>query len=151
MPVTVEMSGTVQRGSRVTLHFTLSLKDGTVVDSTQGGQPASFTIGRGELLEILEQRLLGLMPGDSRHFELSAEETAAITSDRQDQVQSMARADFPPQVDIQPGQIIGFSMPNGEEVPGRVVEVTGTEVYVDFTHPLAGHDVAFDVEILDVA
>jgi FKBP-type peptidyl-prolyl cis-trans isomerase SlpA len=138
----------IQAGSRVTLHYTVSFKDGTVVDSTAGGEPARASIGAGELLELLEQRLLGHNAGEHLHYELSAEETRLPSLE--ESVQRLPRADFPFGLELKPGELIGFETPNGEEVPGLVLAVTDTEVTVDFSHPLAGRDLVFDVEILAV-
>jgi len=132
----------------VLLHYTLALKDGTVADSTAGGTPAEFRIGEGELLEVLESRLIGLQPGDRRHFEIAASETASgMGTETQ---QRMPRADFPPDLDIQPGQVLGFTAPGGDEIPGWVMEVSDSEVVIDFSHPLTARDLVFDVEIVAV-
>jgi len=62
----------------------------------------------------------------------------------------MARSDFPADLALETGQVLGFVMPSGEEVPGLIVSVSDTEVIVDFSHPLAGRDLIFDVEVLTV-
>jgi FKBP-type peptidyl-prolyl cis-trans isomerase SlpA len=142
------MVNTIQAGSRVTLHYTLALADETVVDSTRGGEPATFVVGSGELVEILERRLLGLTAGEHRHFEISATESQMPVS--AEAVQTLARSDFPAELALEPGQVFGFTAPSGEEVPGLIVSVTDTEVIVDFSHPLAGRDLIFDVEIIAV-
>jgi len=142
------MMNTIQPGCCVTLHYELRLADETVVDSTRTGEPATFLVGSGELIELLEQRLLGLKSGEHRHFEISAAESQTVTS--ADDLQTLARTDFPAELVLEPGQVFGFAMPSGEEVPGLIVSVSDTEVVVDFSHPLAGRDLIFDVEILAV-
>ena len=142
------MVNAIQSGSRVTLHYTLSLADETVVDSTRAGEPATFVMGSGELIELLEQRLLGLKTGERRHFEISAAESQTAVS--AETVQVLARGDFPAEPALEPGQVFGFATPSGEEVPGLIVSVSDTEVVVDFSHPLAGRDFIFDVEILAI-
>lgn len=142
------MINTVQPGCRVTMHYELRLTDETVVDTTRAGEPASFLIGSGEIIDLLEQRLLGLQSGDCRHFEISAKESQTAASE--DAVQTLARSDFPSDMPLETGQVFGFSTPSGEEVPGVIVSVTDAEVIVDFSHPLAGRDLKFDVEILAI-
>jgi FKBP-type peptidyl-prolyl cis-trans isomerase SlpA len=142
------MVNTIQPGSRITLHYELRLADETVVDSTRGDEPATFVIGSGELVEILERRLLGLTAGERRHFEISATESQMLVS--AEAVQVLARSDFPTELALEPGQVFGFAMPTGEEVPGLIVSVTDTEIIVDFSHPLAGRDLIFEVEIIAV-
>jgi FKBP-type peptidyl-prolyl cis-trans isomerase SlpA len=142
------MENPIQPGSQVTLYYTLSLADGTVVDSTRAGEPASYAVGNGELLVFLEQRLLGLKSGERRHFEIGAGETQMPAGAAA--VLSLPRCDFPADMALAPGQVIGFETPNDQEVPGLILNVTETEVQVDFSHPLAGRDLIFDVEILAV-
>ena len=142
------MTADVQPGSRVTLHYTLTLRDGEVVDSTRAGAPAQVKIGAGDLFEPLEKRLLGLVSGDRGRFSIDALESLAIAGN--ETVQLFARDDFPAELELRPGQMIAFSTPNDDELPGRVVAVSEHEVSVDFSHPLAGRDLVFDVEILSV-
>lgn len=134
--------------SRVRLHFRLQLADGTEVDASAGAEPVSVTLGQGELIEGLERRLLGLRPGDRQRFEIPALE--AYGPIEEGTLSSLPRSDFPPEVEPVPGAVIAFATPQGEEVPGTVVAVSETDVLVDFSHPLAGHDLVFEVEILSV-
>jgi FKBP-type peptidyl-prolyl cis-trans isomerase SlpA len=101
------MVNTIQPGSRVTLHYELRLADETVVDSTRAGEPATFLIGSGELIELLEQRLLGLKSGERRHFEISAAESQTVVS--AEAVQTLARTDFPAELELETGQVFGFA------------------------------------------
>ena len=142
------MNNAIRPGCQVTLHYSLSLADGTVVDSTHAGEPATYTVGNGELIVFLEQRLLGLQAGGRHHFEINA--TESLMPANPATVQSMARSDFPAEMILEPGQIIGFETPNRQEVPGLILSVSETEVQVDFSHPLAGRNLIFDVEILAV-
>jgi len=142
------MVNSIQPGSHVTLHYTLSLADGTVVDSTREAEPIAFEIGSGMLIEMLEKYLFGLHAGEQRRFEISAAESQLPAS--AEAIQTMARSDFPAQLALESGQVLGFVMPSGEEVPGLIVSISDTEVVVDFSHPLAGRDLVFEVEILAV-
>lgn len=137
----------IQRDSRVMLRYTLSLADGHVVEATGAQPPATHIMGSGDWLPVLEDRLLGLCAGDKRHFEISAVEVGLPETSES---QVMPRDEFPPELTLEAGQVIGFSMPSGEEIPGTVLEVSEHEVTVDFTHPLAGHDLVWEVEILEV-
>jgi len=138
----------IEPGSRVRLGFSLSLADGTLVDSAASDAPLAITIGSGELLDALEGFLLGLSAGERRRFEIPAEQ--AFGSARDDVIHTLPRNVFPPELAVEAGQVIGFAMPSGQEAPGVVVAVAETEVTVDFSHPLSGHDLVFEVEILAV-
>lgn len=142
------MAEKVAAGRRVTLRYTLALADGTVLDSTDGQLPAGFHIGSGELVAFLDRRLIGMQPGDQRRFEIPAAETRSLLE--QDALQRLPRSDFPADVELTPGQVFGFRLAGGEEIPGQVIAVTDQEVTIDFSHPLAGRDLIFDVEIISV-
>lgn len=138
----------IQRGSTVTLHYTLSLPGGTVVETSFDEEPVVVVIGQGDLLPALERRLLGMQSGERARFEIPSLEAYGPAAEPQLQV--LARDEFPGDMPLKPGMVIGFETPTGIEVPGTVMEVSEREVVVDFAHPLAGHDLVFDVEIVDV-
>jgi FKBP-type peptidyl-prolyl cis-trans isomerase SlpA len=139
----------VTAGSTVTLHYTLSLAGtGRVVDTTRNGEPLRLVVGESDLLPAFERCLLGLDTGEVRRFEIASRD--AYGAEDIADIQVMPRSDFPPDMKLEPGMVIGFDLPSGEEVPGTIVEASEHEIQVDFSHPLAGHDLVFDVEILDV-
>lgn len=139
----------VAAGSTVTLHYTLSLAaTGRVVDTTRDGEPLRLVVGESDLLPAFERCLLGLETGDVRSFEIESRD--AYGAEDIADIQAMPRSDFPPDMKLEAGMVIGFDLPSGEEVPGTIVEVSEHEVQVDFSHPLAGHDLVFAVEILHV-
>lgn len=143
------MSATIQSGARVTLHFRLALlKDGREVDSTYGGEPLTITLGQGDLIEGLENHLLGLQAGDARRFEIPCAQ--AFGQPEPDNIHTLPRDQFPGHISPEPGLVVGFQIPGGEEVPGVIRQVTDQGVEVDFSHPLAGHDLLFEVEILAI-
>jgi FKBP-type peptidyl-prolyl cis-trans isomerase SlpA len=138
----------VSPGSTVTLHLSLTLADGTVAESTFGGEPLTFTMGEGVLARGLELALYGLYPGDTQRIELSPEQTFG----RRDpaNIHRVPRSVFPEGISVEPGVIIGFETPEGDEVGGAVLSLDADSVEVDFNHPLAGQVITFDVEILDI-
>jgi len=139
---------TIGPGSEVLMHFTLSLTDGTVADSTREGEPLRFVMGDGSLIEGLELVLYGLKQGDLQC--LSIEPRDAFGFPDEENIHTMPRSEFPADIQLEAGLIIGFTTPSGEEVPGAIQEIKDDEVVVDFNHPLAGHEIVFDVEILEV-
>ena len=138
----------IQPGSNVSLFFNLSLADGTLVDGTEEGEPMKFTLGDGTMIEGLELALLGLKTGDKQTLSIPPE-TGFGFSDPQ-AIQWMPLTDFPPKLKPEAGQIMNFTLPNGEEVPGAILELEKKRVKVDFNHPLAGLEVVFAVEIIEV-
>lgn len=142
-------NGAIGESSKVVMHYRISLEDGTVADSTwEDNEPIAFTVGDGNLLPGLEQSLFGLKPGAHERFLLSPEQGFGYKDTAN--IHDMPRDDFDPAMAVEPGMVIGFTLPNGEEVPGMVLEVTEASVRVDFNHPFSGHELNFEVEILSV-
>jgi len=136
-------------GSEVILHCRLTLDDGTVAEDTHGDEPLCLRIGDGTLLERLERRLHGLCAGDHQAWDLAPEEAFGARDPAN--VRDLPRDRFPAHVSPEPGHVIAFALPDGQEIPGGVVSVAGDLVTVDFNHPLAGQGVRFEVEIVAVA
>lgn len=134
-------------GMEVTLHFTLKLEDGTVVDSTRDKQPATFQVGDGNLPPGFEAPLAGLTDGDSGSYEISPEH--AFGQHNPQNVQRISRDSFEGP-ELEEGLVMSFTDPNGGELPGVITEIGDKQVEVDFNHPLAGRTLTFEVEILDV-
>ena len=138
----------IQPDSHVSLFFNLSLADGTLVDGTEEDKPMTFTLGDGTMIEGLELALLGLNAGDKQTLSIPPETGFGFPDPQA--IQWMPLTDFPKELKPAAGQIINFTLPNGEEVPGAILELENKRVKVDFNHPLAGLEVIFAVEILEV-
>ena len=144
----------IGQGSSVSMHFCVTLEDGTIADSsrpegaTGDSEPLEFVIGDGSLIEGLEQAITGLKAGDKKTMAIGPE--AGFGYHDEANVHTMSRSEYADDLQIKPGVIIGFDTPTGDEIPGTVIAVDEQEVIVDFNHPLAGHEITFDVEILAV-
>ena len=139
----------IGENSKVVMHYRISLEDGTVADSTwEDNEPIAFAVGDGSLLPGLEQSLFGLSAGAREQFQLSPEQGFGYKDTAN--IHDLPRDDFDPQMPLEPGMVIGFSLPNGEELPGMVLEVAEAFVRVDFNHPFSGHELNIEVEILSV-
>lgn len=137
----------IDEGMEVTLHFTLKLEDGTVVDSTRDKAPASFQVGDGNLPPGFETPIKGLTDGDAGSYEISPEH--AFGQHNPQNVQLLKREDFQ-DIELEPGTVMSFADPAGGELPGIIASVEGDQVEVDFNHPLAGRTLTFEVEVLEV-
>jgi len=130
------------------MHFSLTLPDGSEAVSTFSGEPEQMVVGDGSLSEGLELAIIGLKKGDKQTLELTPAQ--AFGSWDENKLQWMPRKDFSSELVLEPGLAIAFETPSGEEVPGTITEVGEQRVSVDFNHPLAGVDILFSVEILEV-
>ena len=136
----------IEEGVKVTLHFSLAMEDGQVIDSNYDSLPATFTVGDGNLLPGFEETLMGLVSGSEKQFVLQPEK--AFGQYNLENVQSVDRAAFD-QKELQLGMVISFQN-GGGELPGVITSISGDAVSVDFNHPLAGQPIVFSVRIIDV-
>ncbi|MEN8206697.1 MAG: FKBP-type peptidyl-prolyl cis-trans isomerase [Pseudomonadota bacterium] len=134
--------------STVTLHLSLSLEDGTVAESTFEDEPLTFTMGDGTLVEGLELGLYGLKAGDTQRLVLEPEQAFGLHDPAK--LHQLPRSEFSTELALEPGVIIGFDTPSGDELSGTIVSLSDESVEVDFNHPLAGRVLVFEVEIIAV-
>lgn len=138
---------TVGEETKVTLHFSLSLASGDLIDSNFDADPATFVFGDGSLLPGFEQPLIGLAAGSEATFTIPPEH--AFGQHNESNVQAVARGNFNDD-ELEEGMV--FSFMNGDgELPGVVLEIGDDEVLIDFNHPLAGQTITFSVKIVAVA
>ncbi|MCG6659485.1 FKBP-type peptidyl-prolyl cis-trans isomerase [Halomonas campisalis] len=137
----------IDEGMEVTLHFTLKLEDGTVVDSTRDKQPATFQVGDGNLPPGFEQPLKGMTDGESGSYEITPEH--AFGQHNPQNIQMIDRSDFE-EIEPEVGTVMSFADAAGGELPGVITRVDDKQVEVDFNHPLAGRTLTFEVEVIDV-
>ena len=135
----------VSEGTRVYLNFSISLEDGSEVDSNFGGEPVDFVIGDGSLLAGFERALFGMSAGQRQLFTVEPENAFGQPNDNN--VQMLSRNQFDDDIDLEIGLVFSFADASGGELPGMVISFDEEEVTVDFNHPLAGRTILFDVLI----
>lgn len=135
----------VKEDGEIEISFQLALLDGTVVEETEEGETLRFKLGDGTFLAKIESLLEGLELGTTGKFTLSPDDAFGASDPAN--VELLSRDLFPDEMVLEPGFVIGFTTPTGEEVPATILSLTGDEVEVDFNHPLAGHTVIFTATI----
>lgn len=143
----------IAEGAKVTLHFSLSLPDGSEIDSNYGKQPATFRVGDGNLMPGFEMALMGAAAGDAIAVLLPAEQ--AFGEANPDNVQSFPRQRFAGLLanttdPIEQGTVLSFADSGGNEIPGVIKQVGELSVVIDFNHPLAGREIMFKADIISV-
>ena len=141
------MSKLIGPGKSVTLHFAIKLEDGQIIDSNFSTEPATFTVGDGNLLEGFEQALFGLEEGVKQTLKILPENGFGMPNPSN--IQNLPRSQFDG-MELEQGLVISFSDPGNGELPGVIAEFDDKMVSVDFNHPLAGKKLDFEVEILKV-
>ena len=142
------MSNTVQANSRIRWHYQLFLADGHKVEASEDPTGDILQLGKGEIHPNLESALIGLPQGEPIRLIIMADQAFGYPDP--DAIQTLARSEFPAEIPLASGQIISFSLPSGQEIPGKVLDISPDRVVVDFNHPLAGHNITFELEILDI-
>jgi len=143
----------IATGCRVTLHFSLELADGSVVDSNFEGTPGTFSVGDGSLLPGFEATLMGLGVGDTVDVLLPASQSFGDANP--ENIQVLPRQRFTALLanstdPVQEGTVLSFTDPGGFEIPGVVKSIDDATLVVDFNHPLAGREIRFQAQILSV-
>ena len=133
----------VSEGTRVFLNFSLSLDDGSEVDTNFGGDPVDFVIGDGSLLPGFERLIFGMSAGERQMFTVLPEDAFGQPNDNN--VQFIDRDNFDEDTELEIGMVYSFADAAGGEVPGVLIAFDDEQVTVDFNHPLAGRTILFDV------
>lgn len=136
-------------GDTVHFHYTGTLKDGSVFDSSEGREPLSFTVGSGQIIPGLDAAIDGMTVGEAK--------TVTIPSDQAygpydaSARQSIPRDQIPPHIPVEAGTMLQMQSPDGQAIPVTVAEADEAQVVLDANHPLAGQDLTFAVEIVAIA
>jgi len=137
----------IQNGDTVKVHYTGRLKDGKVFDSSRGGEPLEFTLGAGQLIPGFEEAMIGREPGETV--------TAGITPEKgfgeadPELVFTVSRTQVPDNIPLEVGTPLQLSSDKGK-MDVVITEVGPEEITLDANHPLAGKDLDFEIEILDM-
>ena len=135
-------------GTKITLHFALQLDNGDMVDSNFERDPATFTVGDGNLLPGFEKALFGMMEGEHKTLVIKPED--GFGQRNPNNIQEIARSQFSPDLELSEGLMLSFADAQKTELPGVVQRFDDEVVVVDFNHPVAGRDILFEVAILKI-
>lgn len=142
------MKEEVQQGDTVKVHYTGKLKDGTVFDSSSGREPLEFTVGDGQVITGFEEAVVGMEPGQRRSTTVEPEK--GYGPRLEERIVAVARERLPEDLEPEVGQRLQVQQPDGSAVPVVIARVSDTEVTLDANHPLAGKDLTFDIELVEV-
>lgn len=142
------MTDTARTGDTVEVHYTGSLDDGTVFDSSRDGDPLRFEVGSGQVIDGFDAAVRGMEEGERKEVNLEPDE--AYGERRDDLVFDVGRDDLPDDFEPELGDRVAVEIAEGEEVTARVVETSSEAVTLDLNHPLAGRTLVFDLELVAV-
>jgi peptidylprolyl isomerase len=138
----------VKSGDTVKVHYTGKLNDGTQFDSSVGNDPLQFTVGTGQIIPGFEQAIIGMSPGESKSATIPADQ--AYGPHQSELVLIVERDKFPPHIDPTVGQQLEMRQSEDQSVGVLVTDVSESHVTLDANHPLAGEDLIFDIELLEI-
>lgn len=137
-----------RQGDRVRVHYTLKDARGKVVESSRDGIPIEFVIGEGKVIRGLERSIVGMEPGSTNTVTIPPEEGYGLRDEKR--VFEYSRRNAPGDFDPQIGQTIQMHRPDGKSVVVTVLSRTEKGYIMDANHPLAGKELVFDLELVEI-
>lgn len=135
-------------GDKVKVHYTVTLEDGTQVDSTLGGPPIEFVIGDGEFLKGFEEALVGMKPGQTKATVVSPEK--GYGPHHETLVVQLPRERFPSHLNLEVGRNLEVTAENDVTIAATVIEVSDSTVTLDANHPLAGKALSVEIRLIEL-
>ncbi|MDD4874442.1 MAG: FKBP-type peptidyl-prolyl cis-trans isomerase [Dehalococcoidales bacterium] len=137
-----------KNGDTVKLHYSVLLEDGTLYETSIGNEPLEFTIGQGKVLSVLEEAIIGMRVGESKSITIT--EDQAYGPYREDMVFQLEKKELPAYIDPKIGMQLQMIQGNSEIIIVTIIEINETTLRMDANHPLAGHDLIFEIELVDI-
>jgi len=135
-------------GDRVHIHYTGRLADGTEFDSSRGREPLAFTLGEGQVIPGFEKAVMGMVPGESKTTVIPPDQ--GYGAPREELLLTVPLAHLPEGYEPEVGGQLQMSTAQGQPVPVRVHAVEAEAVVLDANHPLAGQELTFDIQLVEV-
>ena len=136
-------------GDTVKVHYTGKLEDDTVFDTSTNRDPLQFTMGEGQVIPGFEQAVVGLNPGESKTINIPADE--AYGPHRKEMIMTVPRNQFPADLDPKVDQQLQMvNRMDGRKTVATVTDVSESSVTLDANHPLAGKDLTFDIQLIEI-
>ncbi|MEN3331715.1 MAG: peptidylprolyl isomerase [Blastocatellia bacterium] len=138
----------VKEGDNISLHYTGTLDDGTVFDSSDGREPLSFTVGSGEVIQGFDEGVRGMEVGETRDIQIPPEQAYGEYYD--ELVRIVPRQAFPGEMTPAIGMTLELELPSGQSLPVRIIDIEGDEITLDANHLLAGETLNFKIHIVNI-
>jgi FKBP-type peptidyl-prolyl cis-trans isomerase 2 len=133
---------------KVKVHYSGTLSDGTVFDSSLEREPFEFTIGKGMVIPGFENGVIGMSEGESRKVSIISEDAYGLFRD--ELVGVIDKSRIPGDIDLQIGMVLQMRSPEGSATNVTVTDISEAGVTIDLNHPLAGKDLIFEIKLVEV-
>jgi len=140
---------TAKQGDTVHIHYSGSLDDGTVFDSSAGRDPLSFTIGSGQVIPGFEEAVIGMAIDEKKNVTIPVDK--AYGPRNEELLMTVPKEQVPPDLNPEVGQKLQMQGPDNTPVVVEVTEVAEEHIKLDANPPLAGKDLIFDIELVEIA
>jgi peptidylprolyl isomerase len=137
-----------KKGDKVAIHYTGRLTDGTEFDTSAGKQPLEFEVGAGQIISGLDEKIEGMAVGETAKVTVPAAD--AYGEHDPTRVHQLPREQIPEEIELAAGKQLSATTSDGSEIALNVVEVGDEFVTVDANHPLAGKDLEFELELVEI-
>jgi FKBP-type peptidyl-prolyl cis-trans isomerase SlpA len=138
----------VKENNTVKVHYTGKLSDGQVFDSSEGKEPLEFTLGQGRLIPGFEKGLIDMKLNDKKTIKIVSEE--AYGAVREDLIQEVPKSELPTDITPEVGMGLVSKSPDGHEMNLIIAEIREQSIVLDGNHPLAGKDLTFDLQVVEI-
>jgi len=137
-----------KNGDNVKVHYTGKLTSGEQFDSSAGREPLEFTVGAGQMIKGFDAAIPGMSVGDKKTINIPAAEAYGERSD--DAIIEFPKENVPPDMKLEAGMKLTLSNQHGQPVPVVVTEVKDDVIILDANHFLAGEELIFDIELVEI-
>jgi len=138
----------VKKDDTVKVHYTGKLTDGQVFDSSLERDPIEFKVGAGKMIPGFEKGVLDMELNEKKTIEIPSEEAYGAVQD--ELFQEVPKSQLPDDIKPEVGMGLAAQMPDGSQRQLRVAEVKDEAIVVDANHPLAGKDLNFEIEVVEI-
>lgn len=137
-----------KNGDTVKVHYNGRLTSGETFDSSAGREPLEFEVGSGTVIKGFDDGVTGMKVGEKKTVNIPAEQ--AYGEKNPDMVIDYPRAQFPEHIDLKVGEQLVMSSASGQQFQVRIAEIKEDVVLLDANHPLAGEELIFDIELVEI-
>ena len=139
---------TAKKGDKVKVHYTGKLTDGTIFDSSVEREPIEFELGAGQMIAGFDKAVDGMSIGEKKVAEIPSAE--AYGDKRDDMMVPVPNDKVPADIKPEVGMQLSMQQPNGQALPVVIAEVNDDNIVLDANHPLAGKDLSFEIELVEI-
>ena len=138
----------VKEGDVVRVHYTGKLTNGEQFDSSEGREPLEFTVGAGQMIKGFDDAMPGMSVGEKKTINILPGD-AYGEKDEQAMIE-FPKANIPPDMKLEPGMQLQLRNENGQPFPVTVAEIKDDVIVLDANHMLAGKELVFDIELMEI-